>query len=249
MNSAHAWQKEECTLTERYQLIFTCEHGGNQIPEPYSSYFAGHEEELQSHLGYDAGALELAKKLAKEFHAPFIHSTISRLLIDLNRSITHPDIFSFITRDISSAERFKILHTYYYPQRQQVESTIHKLVESQKPALHIGVHSFTPILNKSTRKADIGILYSPRRPLEKQFCHMWKSVLETMYPSWTIRRNYPYLGVADGFSSHLREIFSAKQYVGIELEINQKHVLDQSSQWKQVQKGIVESLKKTLSEF
>ena len=38
------------------------------------------------------------------------------------------------------------------------------------------------------------------------------------------RRNYPYQGRNDGLTSHLRQRFAPTRYVGIELEINQKHV-------------------------
>ncbi|MBU2938472.1 hypothetical protein KO494_02870 [Lacinutrix sp. C3R15] len=37
-----------------------------------------------------------------------------------------------------------------------------------------------------------------------------------------VRYNYPYLGKADGFTTYLRKQ-DYKNYIGIELEINQKH--------------------------
>jgi predicted N-formylglutamate amidohydrolase len=40
-------------------------------------------------------------------------------------------------------------------------------------------------------------------------------------PQLKIRSNYPYLGNADGFTTYLRKRFQ-KNYLGIELEINQK---------------------------
>lgn len=36
-----------------------------------------------------------------------------------------------------------------------------------------------------------------------------------------VRFNYPYLGKADGFTTHLRKKFK-DNYIGIELEVNQK---------------------------
>jgi hypothetical protein len=36
-----------------------------------------------------------------------------------------------------------------------------------------------------------------------------------------VRRNYPYRGTADGFTTYLRRQFSARKYLGIELEVNQ----------------------------
>jgi hypothetical protein len=37
-----------------------------------------------------------------------------------------------------------------------------------------------------------------------------------------VRRNYPYLGTADGLVSFLRKEFSSELYIGIEIELNQK---------------------------
>ena len=42
-------------------------------------------------------------------------------------------------------------------------------------------------------------------------------------PELKIRFNYPYLGKADGFTTYLRKIFP-ENYIGIELEVNQKFV-------------------------
>ncbi|HVJ30087.1 MAG TPA: N-formylglutamate amidohydrolase, partial [Gammaproteobacteria bacterium] len=40
----------------------------------------------------------------------------------------------------------------------------------------------------------------------------------------TLRRNYPYRGVSDALVTHLRRRYGGRGYVGMELELNQKHV-------------------------
>src|SRR6267142_572465 len=79
-------------------FVFTCEHGGNRIPAPYRRLFREQRALLDSHRGYDPGALVMAKALASAYRAPLVASTVSRLLIDLNRSIGHPQLFSTMTR-------------------------------------------------------------------------------------------------------------------------------------------------------
>src|SRR5258705_12004908 len=74
-------------------FLITCEHGGNRIPAPYRRLFRGRRALLDSHRGYDPGALVMAKALAGAFKAPLVTSTISRLVIDLNPSIGHPPLF------------------------------------------------------------------------------------------------------------------------------------------------------------
>ena len=87
--------------------------------------------------------------------------------------------------------------------------------------IHLGIHSFTPILNNVVRNADVGILYDPARPWEAQVATSIIEEIQARAPELRIRRNYPYLGKSDGLTTSLRKKFGPA-YVGIEIEINQK---------------------------
>lgn len=202
------------------KLLFTCEHASNVIPEEYRNLFKGATKILNTHRGYDPGALDLFKELQKmaDFSSTY---SISRLLVEVNRSIGHPDLFSEFTKGLSSAEKNTIINTWYNPYRKKVEDQIKKHLESGEKVLHLSVHSFTPNLNGEIRNADIGLLYDPSRKDEKLFCKDLKSNLSLEDASLKIRFNYPYLGKADGFTTYLRRKFP-KQYSGVELEVNQK---------------------------
>lgn len=199
-------------------VIITCEHGGNTIPAAYSSYFAKYASFLQSHRGWDPGALSVAKLMAVRMQAPLHYSEVSRLLIELNRSLHHLYLFSFITRGLSIKEKHQIVATYYTPYRQAVEEAIEKVIV-QEEVIHLSIHSFTPVLKGKVREAEIGLLFDPKRAGEKSLCHNWKrELLESS--DLRIKLNYPYLGTADGFTTYLRKKFPAN-YIGIEVEINQ----------------------------
>ena len=45
------------------KLVISCEHGGNDIPKDFQKYFLNQQSLLESHRGYDAGTLDLFKKL------------------------------------------------------------------------------------------------------------------------------------------------------------------------------------------
>ncbi len=79
-------------------FLVTCEHGGNRIPPIYRALFRGQQAVLETHRGYDPGALVMAQALARSLQAPLVSSTVSRLLVDINRSIGHPQYFSAATR-------------------------------------------------------------------------------------------------------------------------------------------------------
>jgi predicted N-formylglutamate amidohydrolase len=204
-------------------LVLTCEHGGAQVPLKYRHLFASKaaKSALESHRGCDLGALRLARSLQRALGAPLHASTVTRLLVDLNRSVGHPRLFSEFSKGLGSAERTALLEERYYPHRNAVESWIEAQVHRGHRVVHIGVHSFVPRVDGRLRTADVGILYDPSRPAERAFCDRWKNALQAADPDLRVRRNYPYLGKSDGLVTHLRQVFGLRDYVGIELEANQ----------------------------
>ncbi|MBM4253973.1 MAG: N-formylglutamate amidohydrolase [Deltaproteobacteria bacterium] len=205
------------------KIVLTCEHGGNEIPREFARVFAGNRSVLKTHRGLDIGALAVATSLSQALSTPLFHVTISRLLIDLNRSLHHPKLFSEFTRDLDRDSRAEIIKAYYLPHRHTVERWIEREVKRGNRVMHIGVHSFTPVLNDEVRNADIGILYDPRRRGEKWLASRFAALAKTHSESnhWRVRKNYPYHGAADGFTTALRRKFTATKYFGIELELNQ----------------------------
>lgn len=227
--------------TERTHFLVTCEHAGNRIPSPYRSLFQGEEALLRSHRGYDAGALRVARELSASLSAPLLTSTVSRLLIDLNRSLGHPQLFSEITRGISGESRHDILNRYYLPYRAKAEALIAGEIGRGARVIHISCHSFTPEMNGKLRNADLGLLYDPARPAEALLCRRWRLALKACAPTLKTRMNYPYTGTSDGFTVYLRRRFPAKRYLGIELEINQKHVREGTPHWQAVRDAVIDA--------
>ena len=204
-------------------LLLTCEHGGARVPARYRALFRSRAARaaLQTHRGSDHGALELARALHRSLGAPLYHSSTTRLLVDLNRSLGHPALFSEFSRRLEPDERADLLARHYFPHRDAVESWIDQEVRHRHQVLHIGVHSFAPRVLGEVRHADLGLLYDPRRAPEMELCRAWKASLCALDPTVRVRRNYPFLGKANGFVTHLRALFGPHQYIGVELELNQ----------------------------
>ncbi len=226
--------------------LITCEHGGNRVPADYRPLFAGHEDSLASHRGWDPGALALARQLSRALEAPLHYATISRLVIDLNRSVGHPRLYGEAIRALAPAARRHILERHYLPYRQRVEDHIRREVTAGRRVVHVSSHSFTPVLDGEIRNADVGLLYDPARPGEADLALRWQDALETLDPGLRVRRNYPYTGTSDGFTAYLRKRFAAAEYVGIELEINQKHVAAGGRAWRQLQACLIAGLREAL---
>jgi predicted N-formylglutamate amidohydrolase len=230
----------------RRRVLITCEHGGNGIPAAYRRYFIGHEAALESHRGYDPGALALARDLARACRAPLVCSTTSRLLVELNRSPGHPRLYSEITRNLPADKKHTLYTRHYLPYREEVEKHIVAALRAGKRVAHVSSHSFTPVLDGEARNADVGLLYDPSRSLESRLCMAWQAGLRETMPGLVVRRNYPYRGTSDGLTTHLRRRFQASQYMGIEIEVNQKHTLGHARAWAELRKAITDAFRAAL---
>lgn len=210
----------------KFRIIITCEHATNAVPPEYKPLYAGAEEILNSHRGWDPGAFSLASELAHELGTPLFSYPYTRLLIEPNRSAGHLKLFSEFSKSLSTTEKSVLMDEYYLPYRNRVENEIGKHISKGKLVLHLSVHSFTPELDGALRNFEIGILYDPKRSSEKAFSSNLKQRLCFLLPDYRVCMNRPYLGSSDGFTTALRRQFRATDYLGIELEVNQKLLSD-----------------------
>jgi predicted N-formylglutamate amidohydrolase len=204
--------------------LVSCEHGGNHVPKEYAPLFAGAARVLATHRGYDLGALEVAREFGRRLGVTPFAATTTRLVVDLNRSPGNRNLFSAFTRSLTDAERAAALAAHYWPYRRAVEDAVASAVAAGETVLHVSAHSFTPELRGKIRNCDVGFLYDPKIRGEVRFVEAWHAALGAAAPALVLRRNYPYRGVSDALVTQLRRRFGKCGYVGMELEVNQKHV-------------------------
>jgi predicted N-formylglutamate amidohydrolase len=216
------------------------------VPPRYRAAFAGAERALASHRGYDSGALELARQFARALHAPLVYSTTSRLLIELNRSLGHPQSFSPYALRLPAQTRVELVRRYYAPYRAAVAGHVARAVSRGRRIVHLSCHSFTPRLAGIVRHADVGLLFDPRRRAEAVFCSRWQASLQASEPRLRVRRNYPYRGAADGLTTDLRRRWPDGAYIGIELEVNQKFPHGDTARWAELRRLLVATFAEAL---
>ncbi|MBA2654290.1 MAG: N-formylglutamate amidohydrolase [Gammaproteobacteria bacterium] len=228
-------------------IFITCEHGGNEIPLEFDYLFENAHSILLSHEGWDIGALQLANAFfaIADFD---IYSTVSRLVVDLNRSPHHPKLFSSFTQPLTKQEKTHILAQYYYPYRTTVLNAIGDKISRNEKVVHLSVHSFTSVLNEKERQTDIGLLYDPQRNDEKILCDAWRREINLLQPDFRVRFNYPYLGKADGFVTFLRKQFSPAHYIGLEIEVNQK-IMQNEFKYQIIEPLLLKSFAAALASF
>ena len=169
---------------------------------------------------------------------------ISRLLVEPNRSLEHPQLFSEFTKELPEDQKKELLQEFYLPYRDYIEGRIGNFISAGGEVLHISVHTFTPELDGEVRNADIGLLFDPARQAEAEFCNSFQKSLFEQDKELQVKFNYPYLGVDDGFTTALRQKFP-KRYLGIELEVNQKFVQDNKME-ERLKNAIFEALSKVV---
>ncbi|MHA7832932.1 MAG: N-formylglutamate amidohydrolase [Algiphilus sp.] len=217
-------------------VVVSCEHAAHALPPAYRDLVP--EAVCNSHRGWDAGALDLAEALADTLDAPLHTGQYSRLLVDLNRSTHHRQLFSTAVKALDPTERAAIVARHYQPFRRAVRDD----VEARLPCLHLSVHSFTPCLDGVPRHTDIGLLYDPHRPLERTLAAELVRALRAE-GVWTVHRNQPYRGRADGHTTALRRQLPATTYAGIEIEINQRWM--DTPDWPHLRRAVCTALRAT----
>lgn len=223
------------------RLVLTSEHGSAAVPARYASLFGGAGDVLAGHRGVDLGTADLTTYLARRTGVRPHRAPVTRLLVDCNRSPGHPGLYSEFTRGLSTAERARLLERYYWPYRHAVTAEVAQAIAAGDPVLHVSVHSFARALAGRERNTDVGLLYDPARPTERELCRYWQHLLAAE-PGLRVRRNYPYRGVADGLATWLRRRFSGACYAGIELEVCQDIALAGGPRWRRLKRLLAESL-------
>lgn len=225
--------------------MLTCEHAGHRVPQRYAGLFAGAEGVLESHRGWDPGALRLARLLERRLKRPLIVTHWSRLLVESNRSPTNPRIWSRFTRTLDRDERECILDHYWRPHREAVEAAVARCIARRGRVVHVAVHSFAPVLDGVVRNADVAFLFDSKRVREAAFARGWGALLRQRAPELRVRYNYPYRGCSDGLTTWLRRRHPVARYLGVELEVNQ--ALAATPGWRSVGEALAASLAEALA--
>lgn len=207
-------------------LVLTCEHASNALPPGFDPGVG--PDALASHLGWDPGAVDVARVVSARSGVPLLAGEWTRLFVDLNRSPEAPGAVPAescgvpipANARLSASERDERLRRVQAPYRAAVLAAVERAVERAGACLHVSVHSFTPELHGRPRPFDAGVLFDPARPLEVAVADVLLTGLRAAGRS--ARANEPYAGTEDGVTTWLRTRFAADRYAGIEVELNQE---------------------------
>jgi predicted N-formylglutamate amidohydrolase len=147
-------------------ILITCDHATNLLPPEYG--MLGLDEiQLNRHIGYDIGALEVSLELGRLLGATVIWSRYTRLLIDPNRGEDDPTLIMQLSDGaivpgnarLCAEERARRIAAYHAPYHQAIEAELDAmLARGLTPAL-VPIHSYTDTWRGVPRKWNAAILW------------------------------------------------------------------------------------------
>jgi predicted N-formylglutamate amidohydrolase len=176
-------------------FVFTCEHATNRLPE--WEVAAGDRAFLEDHWGWDVGAADLTRALARETRSAAVLSRFSRLVCDPNR---RPDEPSFVVpvvdghvlalnRAVDDAERARRRARYFDPYHDAIDRVLAER-RSGGPGHLCSIHSFTPTWEGRPREMEVGVLYDAHEDRARALA----ASLEA--EGFVVAHNEPYSGYA-----------------------------------------------------
>lgn len=148
-------------------VLLLCEHALPRIPRRLAHLGLPKSERMR-HIGWDIGALALARDLSARLDAALFHTGYSRLVVDCNRPLDNPSLMPEISETtaipgnhgLAAADRVERLETLFHPFQSAVSRRLDLRTAAGKLTFVVGVHSYTPVYKGVSRPWHAGILYA-----------------------------------------------------------------------------------------
>lgn len=158
----------------RGRALLICDHASHRLPEAVGTLGIT-EADLRTHIGWDIGAADVARRLSELLDATLVLAGYSRLVVDNNRPPHVPSAMPLVSGgvripgnegldDAARAARVEALHQPYH-------SAIARLLDQRGPAtVLLSIHSFTPEpLHGAPRPWPVSMLYGRDARLAHRF--------------------------------------------------------------------------------
>ncbi|MCH1541986.1 MAG: N-formylglutamate amidohydrolase [Alphaproteobacteria bacterium] len=158
------------TPSSNRRFLIICDHASNFVP-PELNALGLPQGELERHIAYDIGALEVAEKIAETLECPLVASQFSRLLIDPNRGLDDPTLVMKLSDGSIIPANENIdpfqdkaawqarIDAFYRPYNQAIEAAIDDALSIGQVPIILSVHSFTPVWRGQTRPWQAAVLW------------------------------------------------------------------------------------------
>ena len=154
-------------------MLLTCDHASRKVPQSLGQLGLP-PEEFNRHIAYDIGAEAITRILADTMNARAILASFSRLVIDVNRPLGHPQSVPEISdgvvipanRYLRKADLDQRTNMLFAPYHQAIADSMAHLCNRGPAPVLFSIHSFTPHFGNEKRPWDAGVLWKndPRLP-------------------------------------------------------------------------------------
>ena len=221
-------------LEGRAPVLIICDHAGRRIPRDLGTLGLP-EHELNRHIGWDIGAADAARRLARRLDAPAVLCHASRLVIDPNRDPGTPTSIPTISdgtfvpgnQDLDPDEEQRRLRQCFIPYHRAVARQIARLRRRVGIPVIISMHSLTPVMKRNWRPWQIAVLSDDDRRLADP-------VLDGLSrdPTLCVGDNVPYSGnYPVGYSVPFHAVRPGFPHVSFELRQDLIDTRERAESW------------------
>jgi len=212
-------------------FVIICDHASRTLPRALGS-LGLEPEDLQRHIAWDIGARGVALRLGAALDAFVACQRYSRLVIDCNRKIGHPDSIAtssertsipgnqHVSREQAAARAREIFEPYH----DQIRAELDRRRDQHRPAILIAVHSFTPVFLEVARPWHAGVLFNRDTRLADPLLRLLRAESDLV-----VGCNEPY-AVTDTSDYSVNHHGAARDLPHVEIEIRQDLIADEAGQ-------------------
>lgn len=184
-------------------VLVLCDHAGRRVPGGLARLGIG-EAALARHIGWDIGAADVARALARRLDAPAILDHVSRLVIDPNRRPGTPTSIPEVSdgcvvpgnEGLALEAVVERVARHFLPYHRAVARRVGAFRRAGVVPAIVAVHSFTPVMNGEARPWQIGVLWRGDQRLSRPLLDALGARGDLL-----VGDNQPYSGLRDfGFT-------------------------------------------------
>ncbi len=150
----------------RSRVILCCDHASHRVPAALETLGLSEADRL-THIGWDIGAAQVARRLSELLDATLVLSSYSRLVVDCNRPLHVPGVIPVSSggvkipgnEGLSEAARARRIDAIHRPYHAAIDAALDARARGARPPVLLSIHSFTPELLGVRRPWQISLLY------------------------------------------------------------------------------------------
>jgi predicted N-formylglutamate amidohydrolase len=221
LTSGDAGPVEIINRDGRGLFLLLGDHAGNAVPERLAKLGLARAD-LERHIALDIGVEAIGRYLSHALDAPFVAQRYSRLVIDCNRALSHPDSIA-ATSDgtvirgnsgLTAHQRRARAYAIHNPYHEAIADLLAARDGEGLATIVVSLHSFTHSLAGELRPWQLGVLYGGGR---EDFAQAVLAVL--LRHDLCVGDNLPYKFDGTDFTVPRHAFASGRPYV--ELEVRQ----------------------------